>query len=229
MAQEGKKKNADDLMSDFSEDGGGSKVKTLAIAAIVGLMLLGGAGGAFFYFKNSASKATEETTEESADASHDSKKGEKESAEGGHEKPKEEKKEEKSEGGEHKASAKEDKESGKESSSEHGGGGGGDKDVLGYIHRLEPFIVNLNEVDSTRYLKLSMELEVTGEGVSIELDKRAPQVRDTCVNILSSKGFGDIQTGDGKYRLKEELMFALNKILTSGSIKSIYFTQFVVQ
>lgn len=105
----------------------------------------------------------------------------------------------------------------------------GEKEMVGIINRMDPFIVNLNEVDASRYLKVTVELEVTSEEVVKELDKRSPQVRDLAVGILSSKSFADIQGADGKFRLKEELMFAINKVLTAGQVKRIYFTQFVVQ
>lgn len=105
----------------------------------------------------------------------------------------------------------------------------GEKEMVGIINRMDPFIVNLNEVDASRYLKVTVELEVTSEEVVKELDKRSPQIRDLSVGILSSKSFADIQGADGKFRLKEELMFAINKVLTAGQVKRIYFTQFVVQ
>lgn len=105
----------------------------------------------------------------------------------------------------------------------------GDKEMVGIINRMDPFIVNLNEVDASRYLKLTMELEVTSEEAVKELDKRGPQIRDMAVSILSSKSFADIQGADGKYRLKEELMFGINKVLAAGQVKRIYFTAFVVQ
>lgn len=105
----------------------------------------------------------------------------------------------------------------------------GDKEMVGIINRMDPFIVNLNEVDASRYLKLTMEVEVTSEEAVKELDKRGPQIRDMAVGILSSKSFADIQGADGKYRLKEELMFAINKVLAAGQVKRIYFTAFVVQ
>jgi flagellar FliL protein len=104
-----------------------------------------------------------------------------------------------------------------------------DAKMIGTMVRLDPFIVNLNEVDASRYLKVSIELEVTGEEAVQELEKRSPQIRDITVGVLSSKSFADIQGADGKFRLKEELMFAINKVLVSGQVTHIFFTQFVVQ
>lgn len=101
--------------------------------------------------------------------------------------------------------------------------------MIGTVVRLDPFIVNLNEVDASRYLKVAIEVEVTGEETVKELEKRNPQIRDLTVGVLSSKSFADIQGADGKFRLKEELMFSLNKVLVSGQITQIFFTQFVVQ
>jgi len=106
---------------------------------------------------------------------------------------------------------------------------GGDKKMVGIISRLDPFIVNLNEVDASRYLKVAIELEVSNDETVKELGKRSPQVRDITVGVLSSKSFADIQGRDGKQRLKEELQTAINNVLGSGMVERIYFTQFVVQ
>lgn len=104
-----------------------------------------------------------------------------------------------------------------------------DRDMVGKVVTLNPFIVNLNEPSATRYLKVAIDLEVTNDQTAAEMEKRLPQVRDICVTVLSSKSVSSVLGADGKFNLKEELMFAINNVLTSGQVIRVYFTQFVVQ
>ena len=63
----------------------------------------------------------------------------------------------------------------------------------------------------------------------IELEKRKPQVRDSILLLLSSKTFEDIATFKGKTKIRNQITARLNGILMPGSIKKVYFTEFVVQ
>jgi len=95
--------------------------------------------------------------------------------------------------------------------------------------KLDSLIVNLNEMDTTRYLKVELQLSYKGAEIQDELEARNAQIRDLCIGILSSKSYSDVEGATGKQRLKEELIFGINEILTSGQIDQIYFTNFVVQ
>jgi flagellar FliL protein len=52
---------------------------------------------------------------------------------------------------------------------------------------LEPFLVNLADKESRRYLKLKVELEVKNEETAKELEKSMPRMRDDLILLLSSK------------------------------------------
>jgi flagellar FliL protein len=47
--------------------------------------------------------------------------------------------------------------------------------------------------------------------------------------LLSSKTFDDIATFRGKTKLRNEITSRLNAFLVPGSIKKVYFVEFVVQ
>jgi flagellar FliL protein len=102
-------------------------------------------------------------------------------------------------------------------------------EVIGPIFSLDTFIINLADPGGTRYLRVTMDLEIDGKPVEEELAKRLPQVRDAILMIVPSKRFADISTAEGKTQLREELIGALNKVLTSGKILRIYFKEFVIQ
>ncbi len=94
---------------------------------------------------------------------------------------------------------------------------------------LETFVVNLNDPGGKRYLKTNIELEYVTEAMGEELQRRLPQLRDLILLLLSSKGLDDIQTVDGKIALRRELVQRINQILTTGKIRNLYFTEFVIQ
>jgi flagellar FliL protein len=100
---------------------------------------------------------------------------------------------------------------------------------LGPIFSLDTFIVNLADKGGTRYLRVTMDLELGNSDLEDELYKRLPQVRDSLLMILPSKRFEDISTVQGKTALRDEMLEALNGYLGQGKIINIYFKEFVVQ
>lgn len=96
---------------------------------------------------------------------------------------------------------------------------------------LDSFIVNLLDKSTAakRYLKVTMALEVAGEPSKVKVEKYKTQLRDTIILLLSSQGFQDISTVEGKLGLKQEVLSRVNQILGPGTVSRIYFTEFVVQ
>lgn len=68
-------------------------------------------------------------------------------------------------------------------------------------------------------------------GLPAVLKKREPMMRDAIIRVLSTKSADDVLSGDGKERLKEELVEAINEAvgLDEGPIVGIYFLEFIVQ
>ena len=102
-------------------------------------------------------------------------------------------------------------------------------DQIGTLYPLDTFTVNLKSDSGRRYLKVTMSLELEGDELSMELDAKAPVLRDRIIRILSSKTLEEISSKKGKQKVSEQIMDTLNAMLTDGRIKGIYFTQFVIQ
>jgi len=100
---------------------------------------------------------------------------------------------------------------------------------IGPIYPLDPFTVNLVSSNADRYLKCKIDLELDSQNLQKEIDKKLPAIRDLIIQILSSKSVEEIQTAKGKQKLKEEIKRKINEILTTGEIKNVYFTEFVIQ
>lgn len=101
--------------------------------------------------------------------------------------------------------------------------------LSGPIKALDSFIVNLTDAQGTRYLKVTMQVEMSHDMLSQEIDKRIPQIRDEVITLLSSKSFDDVATVAGKKALKRSILACMNKYLTTGKVLNVYFSDFVVQ
>lgn len=112
-----------------------------------------------------------------------------------------------------------------------GGGHGGQQpaQAKNSLFNLEPFIVNLQDNSGTRYLKLTVNLELTDGASTLELTSQATQIRDSLIILLSSKSYADIGTVEGKYLMRDEIVARVNQFLSKGKVKTAYFSDFVIQ
>lgn len=95
--------------------------------------------------------------------------------------------------------------------------------------KMDTLIVNLADQGGKRYLRITMELELSAPEVIEEINLRMPQLRDTILMVLPSKKYSDISGTEGKIALRDELIAKINTILKKGTVTTIYFTEFVVQ
>lgn len=94
---------------------------------------------------------------------------------------------------------------------------------------LPSVMVNLADAAGNRYLKLSMEVEVSAPEAVQEIQSQQARIRDAIIILLSSKSFTELSTAEGKMQLKNEVASRLNQILGTPRVVRIYFTDFVVQ
>ncbi len=94
---------------------------------------------------------------------------------------------------------------------------------------LEPFLVNLADKESRRYLKLKVELEVNNEETVKELEKSMPRMRDALILLLSSKTYLDLSSYQGKQQLKQEIKQKVTALPGGNKISDVFFTEFVAQ
>jgi flagellar FliL protein len=100
---------------------------------------------------------------------------------------------------------------------------------IGILYPLDTFTVNLKSDSGRRYLKATLSLELSGEELSLELDAKAPVIRDRVIRILTSKTLEEISSKKGKQKVSNQIVDTLNAIISDGTIQGIYFTEFVIQ
>jgi flagellar FliL protein len=97
------------------------------------------------------------------------------------------------------------------------------------MQEMGTFLVNLADPGGKRYLKVTIQFELSNAKVGTELARRTVEVRDKIIMLLSSKEYEEIGNPTGKMTLKKELINQMNRFLQDGQVKEIYFSEFLVQ
>jgi flagellar FliL protein len=101
-------------------------------------------------------------------------------------------------------------------------------EVAGPVVALDPFVVNLDEVGTSRYLKLTLQLELAPKAEET-LTKNKELVRDTILSHLSGLHLKDTLGAEAKEKLRQELIAKVTKITGPDKVRRIFFQDFMVQ
>ena len=100
---------------------------------------------------------------------------------------------------------------------------------IGTLYPLDTFTVNLKSDAGRRYLKVTLSLELEGDELSTELDAKKAVLRDRIIRILTSKTLEEISSKKGKQKVSQQIVDTLNAMISKGSVRAVYFTEFVIQ
>ncbi len=98
------------------------------------------------------------------------------------------------------------------------------------FHDMDEMIINLNtEGKSVSFMKLKITLEVQGKENLEAIQKMMPKISDVFQMYLRELRPSDMQGSVGLYRLKEELLLRLNKIIYPAQVNDLLFKEVLVQ
>jgi flagellar FliL protein len=100
------------------------------------------------------------------------------------------------------------------------------------IINFEPFLVNLADPDETRYLRVTIRVQLASKAAAQKVSATEvfnSKMRDTILGILSTKVAREVVKPEGKDQLKEEIAQKLNAFLPGKPVIAVFFTDFVVQ
>jgi len=104
------------------------------------------------------------------------------------------------------------------------------KEVTGPVIPLDAFVVNLDEPGATsRYLKVSLELELADAKAQEEIEKSKQVIRDEVLRHLSGLKLADTLGAKAKDTLRDELMKIIEDVVGPGKVRRMFFQEFVVQ
>ena len=97
---------------------------------------------------------------------------------------------------------------------------------------LDPFVVNLTDVEAARYLRIKISL-MFDERTRIKnvSDNSALQLktRDLIIQILTEKNSNDLINEEGKKRLRDEVFRKIAPYFKRPKLVDVMFTEFVIQ
>ena len=104
--------------------------------------------------------------------------------------------------------------------------------VLGKILvHMDSIVVNIGNVDSKRYLRVIISLEVKDSEIEGTVKSNKVVFRDKLVSFLSAKSINEISDRANHQKLRREIKDILNKKLlgSDDAISQVYFSDFIIQ
>jgi flagellar FliL protein len=100
------------------------------------------------------------------------------------------------------------------------------------IVTFEPFLVNLADSGTNRFLRLTLRLLVEGEEHALEIEEdevAKVKVRSAILELLTAQQSETLTTPEGKIALKKAIASSATKALKETKVVDVLFTEFVVQ
>jgi flagellar protein FliL len=101
--------------------------------------------------------------------------------------------------------------------------------AYGDFIKIDGMIVNPARSEGKRFLLVDIGLESTSSAALGELQQKEIVVRDTILKVLGSRTVEELTSLDHRNAMKEDILGAINSVLTKGTIEYLYFTQYVLQ
>lgn len=102
-------------------------------------------------------------------------------------------------------------------------------EVTGPVIALDPFVVNLDEPGQSRYLKVTMQVELTDPKVQVLIEKNKQVIRDAILSHLSGLKLADTLGVPAKDKLRAAVLEKLEEIVGEHKVRRMFFQEFVVQ
>ena len=97
---------------------------------------------------------------------------------------------------------------------------------------LDPFLVNLADKDSPRFLRATVQIVISDKKVAEEMtehDVVKVRMRSSILELLTEQTSDTLVTPEGKTALKKAITERASKILTEAKVVDVLFSEFVVQ
>ncbi len=102
-------------------------------------------------------------------------------------------------------------------------------EVVGPVVPMEPFVVNLDEPGTSRYLKLTIQLELISPEAEAVITKNKQVMRDAILSHLSGLKHADTLGSKAKELLRTAIMEKVEKTIGPNHVRRMFFQEFVVQ
>ncbi|MDB5037960.1 MAG: flagellar basal body-associated protein FliL [Bacteriovoracaceae bacterium] len=95
--------------------------------------------------------------------------------------------------------------------------------------RLAPISTNVQAEPESKVLEITVNFEIENEKTRTELTVKEAFIRDDLMMLFSSKKAGDLNGSAQTHALQNEILGRINRILSHGQIKSVFFSDFLIR
>lgn len=98
------------------------------------------------------------------------------------------------------------------------------------IHTVENLVLNPAGTSGTRFLMVTVALELADDAAAAQAKQRDPEVRDVLLRVLGTKTVDALTDVGAREALKRELKDSTSAVFRKkGAVRGLYLPQFVVQ
>jgi flagellar FliL protein len=100
------------------------------------------------------------------------------------------------------------------------------------ILSFEPFVVNLADGKGSRFLRVSVQLVISGEDTAAELEEepvKKVRLRSEMLELLAEQTSDQLVTSEGKTALKAAIAERAGTVLAPHKVTDVLFSDFIVQ
>ena len=102
------------------------------------------------------------------------------------------------------------------------------KEIAGPVYDMKFFLPLDAGSAKTRFVKLTVAIELMDRGFRKEIDKKISDLREEVINLVLTKSPKEVRSSQGKEILKTAITNSLNKHFSKNCIKNTYFTELVI-
>ncbi len=100
---------------------------------------------------------------------------------------------------------------------------------MGPLVEFESIVVNLRDSGTDHYLKLTAQVELASEDAAPLAEAHMTPFRDAVLMYLTSLTLSDVQGPDGARAVREHMIELATETMGEGTVRHIYFTEYLVQ
>ncbi len=102
-----------------------------------------------------------------------------------------------------------------------------------YMKLGKEFVVNLEDNRRVNFMQVDIQVMAHSTEPLTQIEHHMPVIRNKLMLILSSQKYEEVNTLEGKQKLREEVKEAIQEVLHEGSpeanIEAVYFTSLIMQ
>ncbi len=98
-----------------------------------------------------------------------------------------------------------------------------------HSYSMDEFQVNLADPGTRRFLRMTIDLAYDDRGLASEIQEREAELRSNIISVLRSKFVEDLEEPGGMANLEQDLLEAINGVLSTGEVEAIYYKEFIFQ